>query len=172
MNWGIIGPGMIASRFAGVYPIEFAIGVLDELPQEVTGVAHFCVTGVDDQVAMSLSFPSGALAVLSCGLRANTSATVKISGTEGSIIVDDFLRSKHCELYDKKGNVCETFAVEVEDGFSYQIQHFAALLAEGKIESPLMPLRDTIACAGVFDTLMTKCGIGSIGFSEKITNIP
>ena len=141
---------------AGVYPIEFAIGILDEAPEASKGVASICSTGVDDFVSMSLRFGSGALASLSCGFKANTDRNAKIYGTEGHIIAYDFLGSKKCELYDKDGELAETFEEDFDDGFIYQIRHVCELYKNKKIESELIPHRDTLACAKVFDELTAQ----------------
>lgn len=141
---------------AGVYPIEFAIGILDEAPVLVKGISTTCPTGVDDFVAMSLSFHSGALASLSCGFNSNTSQNAYIYGNNGHIIVYDFLGSKKCELYDVQGNLLEVFEESFEDGFIYQIQHACELYKNNKHESNLIPHKDSLACAEIFDTLMAQ----------------
>lgn len=139
---------------AGVYPIEFAIGVLDEIPSQTNGVMSFSQTGVDDFVSMSMKFPSGALASLSCGFNANTRRDATIYGNKGHIVVYNFLGSKKCEMYNENGNLIETFEVEFEDGFIYQIQHICELYNSKKFESNMIPHKDTIACAKIFDQLI------------------
>lgn len=141
---------------AGVYPIEFAIGILDEAPVGITGVANLCATGVDDFAAMSFHFGSGALASLSCGFTANTSQDAVIYGSGGKIIVRGFLGSKKSELFNAQGELVEVFEDEFEDGFRFQIQHVCKLFTEGKIESNLIPHKDTLACANAFDELMKQ----------------
>ncbi|MHB8065605.1 MAG: Gfo/Idh/MocA family protein [Ruminiclostridium sp.] len=143
---------------AGVYPIEFTTGILGENPTQVNGIASFSKTGVDDFAAMNMSFESGALATLSCGITANTNRDARVYGTTGNIIVYDFLGSKKCELYDNENNLLECFEEDFEDGFIYQIEHFVALYRNNKIESEIIPLKDTIACAGIFDELMKQWG--------------
>lgn len=141
---------------AGVYPIEFATGILGENPEKVVGTASICKTGVDDYAAISMSFGSGALASLSCGITATTSQDAYIYGSEGHIIVHSFLESRKCELFDDENNLLESFEADYRDGFIFEILHFAGLYRNGKIESEIMPLKDTIACAGVFDELMRQ----------------
>lgn len=139
---------------AGVYPIEFATGILGENPIEIAGVLHECITGVDDFAAISLKFPSGALATLSCGLTAKTNMDAYVFGSEGHIIVKDFLMTRKCERYNRDGMLVDSFESEPTDGFNYQIRHFADLYRKGLIESDLIPHRDNIACGAVFDALL------------------
>lgn len=144
---------------AGVYPIEFATGILAENPSAVKGVATVASTGVDDNVAMVMSFASGALAMLSCGLTANTTRNASIYGTDGHIVVYNFLGPRQCELYDNQNKLVESFEEDFSDGFIYQIRHFADLYRNHKVESDLIPLQDTVACAAIFDDLMQQWGL-------------
>ena len=141
---------------AGVYPIEFTTGMLGENPKHVKGLASICETGVDDYVAFSMSFESGTLASLSCGTAAVTSQDACIYGTNGHVIVYDFLGSRKCELLDNDNNLIERFEVTFDDGFIFEIIHFADLYRNRKTESDIMPLEDTIACAGIFDELISS----------------
>lgn len=143
---------------AGVYPIEFTTGILGENPTAVTGLAKFCPTGVDEYAALSMSFESGALASLSCGVSAAASQDARIYGTEGHIIVYSFLSSKKCELYNNENKLVECFEEDFEEGFIFQIEHFRDLYLNKKIESGIIPHKDSIACAGIFDELMKQWG--------------
>jgi len=139
---------------AGVYPIEFTTGIIGENPTEVNGFRKIGKTGVDEFTTMNMSFESGALATLSCGITANTNRDAIIYGTSGRIVVYDFLGSKKAEIYDNENNLIECFEDDFQDGFIYEIKHFAELYRNNKIESDIVPLKDNIACAGIFDELM------------------
>ncbi|HBF38401.1 MAG TPA: gfo/Idh/MocA family oxidoreductase [Firmicutes bacterium] len=147
---------------AGVYPIEFTTGILGENPTMVNSVAKMAKTGVDDFVAINMSFECGALASLSCGLTAQTSQDAFIYGTHGHIVVYDFLGSRKCELYDNENHLIERFTEDFTDGFIYQIEHFIDLYRNHKIESERIPHRDSIACAGIFDELTKQWGIKNL----------
>lgn len=144
---------------AGVYPIEFTTGILGENPTLVNGFSKISKTGVDEFVTMNMSFESGALATLSCGLTANTNRNACIYGTNGHVVVYDFLGSKKSEMYDNENKLVERFEEDFEDGFIYEIKHFADLYRNNKIESDIIPFKDTIACAGIFDELMNQWGM-------------
>ena len=143
----------------GVYVTEFATGILDENPVEVQAVCHRCGTGVDDYTALSLRFESGALASLSCGMTGASSTDAHVVGGEGRIVVHEFFQTKKVELFDRNQKLVETFEDSFEDGFLYQINHFSDLVRNGTLESPLIPLRDTIACADLFDRVRILCDL-------------
>lgn len=143
----------------GVYVIEFTTGILGEKPETVSGFATVAETGVDDFAVINMSFKSGALAMLSCGIRAKTNRDAGIYGTNGSIVVYEFFSSRKCELYDKDNNLVESFEDTCEEGFTYQIRHFNELFKNKKQESDIIPLEDTAVCADVFDKLLNQWGI-------------
>ncbi|MDL2234331.1 Gfo/Idh/MocA family oxidoreductase [Ruminococcaceae bacterium OttesenSCG-928-L11] len=139
----------------GVYVIEFATGLLGENPSEIHAAVTNADTGVDDYVSMALRFPSGAQASLQCGISAYVPHKASIHGTEGYIEFEpEFWKPKSCTLYQSKGEPIDTFSVEFEDGFCYQIDHVADMLNQGRIESTRIPWQDTIACAAVFDAIL------------------
>ena len=64
---------------------------------------------MDEFVTMNMSFDSGALATLSCGIIANTNRDANIYGTKGRIVVYDFLSSKKVEMYDNENKLIKSF---------------------------------------------------------------
>lgn len=142
----------------GVYSIEFTTGILGLNPEKVTGLAAFCKSGVDDLAVINMSFKNNALAAISCGVSVTTGRDAVIYGTEGRIVVYNFYDSRKCEIYDNSNNLTECFEEEHDDGFIFQIEHFRDLFKDKKLESPIIPLEDTIACAGIFDELMKQWG--------------
>jgi predicted dehydrogenase len=143
----------------GVYVIEFATGVLGENPDRITGVMETAPSGVDANTAISLGFPSGALASLTCAVNVTTPQPAAIYGTDGYIEVEaGFWRTHKAIRYDSQGQPVETFACEYDDGFSFEIEHVLELIDKGAIESDLIPPKDTIACAAVFDALLPPQG--------------
>ena len=143
----------------GVYPIDFAIGILGELPESVCGSALIAPNGVDESAAFSMQFKSGALANLACGYNVRAMEEAVIYGTFGRLVLENCYSAQSCFKYDEKGNLIEKFIESVPDGFIYQVQHCAELLRKKKIESDLIPWKDTIACTAIFDSLYQQWGI-------------
>ncbi|HNT53911.1 MAG TPA: Gfo/Idh/MocA family oxidoreductase [Anaerolineaceae bacterium] len=143
----------------GVYPISFATGILGAVPVDVTGAALLAPSGVDEAAVIALRFDPGALASLSCGFNTTATGPASIHGSAGHIEVENCFGPQRCSLYDGQGELVDQFAEPVPDGFVYQIRHCADLYRQGQIESPLIPWRDTLSSAAIFDTLSTRCGI-------------
>lgn len=144
---------------AGVYPYEFATGILGEAPAEIRAVARKAPNGVDEAVVMALRFPGGALASVVTSIGAKASETAHIYGTKGSITVYSFLRARKCELLNEDGEVVETFTDGQEEGFVYEIEHVVDLYRRGLTESPLIPLKDSIDFARAADIVRSQCGL-------------
>ncbi len=141
---------------AGVYPVEFAIGCAGCKPDAVSGLITRAPSGVDNLASFSLSFPNDILASLSCGFSVKSPGDAWLLGTEGRILVSDFIRTRHCELQDADGSMIDQFDSEDVDGFIYEIEHFKALFESGAVESPLIPWHDTIASAEVIDRILAQ----------------
>jgi predicted dehydrogenase len=143
----------------GVYPIDFATGILAEYPENVTGLAKISPSGVDESSVLSLSFAGGALASLTCGFNVRATGDAIVYGTQGRLVLDNCFGPQKCTLYDGSNSLVERFEEPVPDGFIYQIRHCADLFRHGRLESDLIPWQDTIACAEIFDTLRTQWGL-------------
>ena len=145
----------------GIYPISFATGILNEHPTKITGLAQLAPSGVDESASLALHFPSGALASLTCGFSVNAAGPARIYGAAGQIVVENCFGPQRCELYDAHGSLIESFAEPTPDGFIYQIRHCVGLFQQGQIESNLIPWKDSLASAAIFDALCSQWGIYS-----------
>jgi predicted dehydrogenase len=144
----------------GIYPINFAAGILSEYPDEVNGLAKISPSGVDELSVVSMSFPGGALAYLACGFTVEAKDSAVIYGTGGHIVLENCYGPQKCDLYNEEGRLIDQFFEPVADGFVYEIRHCADLFLQGKVESDLIPWQDTIACTGIFDSLRKQWGMG------------
>lgn len=140
---------------AGVYPLEFATGLFGK-PSEIQSMSLPAPTGVDAFDVMTMRFAGDRLATLVCGVNLRTSPDAGIYGTEGHIIVRNFVFGGGCELYDAEGKLVESYTETAPDGFLYEAEHVAELYRAGATESPLIPLQDTIDCAELFERLQAQ----------------
>jgi len=136
---------------AGVYPVEFAIGMVGKAPSAVKAAQLKAPTGVDEFSTVTLDFDGEVLAncVSAVGLR--TINDGYLYGTEGYIHLPNFISPKKAVLYGKGNEPIEEFAVDFADGFSFEIDRFAEAYFKGLKENPYIPAWETVACAAVFD---------------------
>jgi predicted dehydrogenase len=142
-------------RDIGIYPLWFSSFVLGQ-PQQIVATGTLTDTGVDEQVAMILTAPSGAQSLLSTTMRADTPVRATISGTAARIEVDSpFLMPSGFTLYDATSSESltwhDTSGLVGRDGLAWQAVAVAQHVADGLAESPVHPLDETLAILATLD---------------------
>ncbi|MCP2032307.1 putative dehydrogenase [Okibacterium sp. HSC-33S16] len=137
----------------GVYLVSVASFALGEF-SSVTARGQLSPTGVDVQSSLILDTPTGAQAVLSTTLLADTPSEANIIGTGGRIAIDRVFVGPGGFTFSPAGSGAvrfeDTSGLLWREGLSYQASAVARFIADGLTESPLHPLDETIA---VLDTL-------------------
>lgn len=144
---------------AGVYPYLFITGIAGRHPKDVQGFLQMNTElMVDTSVTMELLFENGVLGIGSASLISEKSQTATVSGTNGYILVHDFLGSRMVELYDEKDHLVESYSDPQPEGFVHEIRHFVQLYLEQKTESPLIPLADSVDFAAAAEKIYQQNG--------------
>jgi predicted dehydrogenase len=112
---------------------------------------------VDANTGILLGYSTGAVALLHCGLVARSPQTATVIGTKGRVeVASPFFRPAALTLH-RDGVEPETFTLDVEGhGYGYQAQEVARCLRAGELESPQMPLDESVAIAGTLDTVADR----------------
>jgi predicted dehydrogenase len=140
----------------GVYPVSFASMVLGT-PNRVVSISDRAFTGVDAQTSMLFGYDSGAQAVLTCTLRAKSPTRAAIVGTDARIEVDHaFYAPSTVTLVPKAGAPTRVESVHEGRGLRHQADEVARRLAAGDVESPLMPLDETISIMETMDLVLAR----------------
>jgi uncharacterized protein (TIGR00369 family) len=140
----------------GVYPVSFASMVLGQ-PSRVVSMSDPAFTGVDAQTSMLFGYDSGAQAVLTCTLRAKSPTRAAIVGTDARIEVEgDFYAPAAVTLRPRKGDPIRVESVHEGRGLRHQADEVARRLAAGDVESPLMPLDETISIMETMDLVLAQ----------------
>jgi uncharacterized protein (TIGR00369 family) len=140
----------------GVYPVSFASMVLGQ-PSRVVSMSDPAFTGVDAQTSMLFGYDSGAQAVLTCTLRAKSPTRAAIVGTDARIEVEgNFYAPTTVTLRPRKGDPIRVESVHEGGGLRHQADEVARRLAAGDVESPLMPLDETISIMETMDLVLAQ----------------
>jgi predicted dehydrogenase len=140
----------------GVYVVSFASMVLGP-PDRIVSMIDPAFTGVDGQTSMIFGYESGAQAVLTCTLRAKSPTRAAIIGTEGRIEIDGpFYAPATVTLTPRDGEPTVIPSVHEGRGLRHQADEVALRLAAGELESPLMPLDETIAIMSTMDAVLAQ----------------
>jgi predicted dehydrogenase len=129
----------------GVYPVSFASMILGT-PNRIVSINDPAFTGVDAQTSMLFGYDGGAQAVLTCTLSAKSPTRASIVGTDARIEIDgDFYAPATVTLIPRQGDPTRVPSVHQGRGLRHQADEVARRLAAGDLESPLMPLDETIS---------------------------
>lgn len=151
----------------GVYPLTFAWEVLGEASSVQ---AYGLMSGnVDGTVGITLGY-AGAIATLSTSIDANMPARGVVMGSEGWIELAGFhaARSLVVHRFDRED---ESHSVTWPGmGYTYEAQEAARCVRAGLLESPMVPMTDTLAIMGQMDEIRRQ--IGMVYPRERDTGIP
>jgi predicted dehydrogenase len=143
----------------GVYPVSLAYFLLGE-PAVVEGTAYIGETGVDEESVALLGYEGGSQAVLMMALRLKTRCDAFIFGTAGSIWIPEPWWKSERIVMRRNGRRERTIDLpRLENGFIYQAEEMMGLVREGKTESEIMPLDDSLAVMRIMDRIRRHWGL-------------
>ena len=144
----------------GVYIVSLASMVYGEQPSRVAALADIGATGVDEQTAMAFRYGSGAMAALACAVRTDTPRDARILGTRGNIHIPTPFYDTFTATLNVDGEEPVTARPDrVENGFKYEIEEAGRCLREGLLESPALPLDETLAIIRTLDAVRAEIGL-------------
>ncbi len=147
----------------GVYPLEFALYIMEDLPDKVSSEGVLGSTGVDEINHMELSFDKGrytAKAILASALKENQGADAVITGTKGSIFIPEFYQADKAYICDLDGDLVKTIEVpHLSNGYEYEAIEVQNCIRSGRLESTNHTLYDTVALFEIADTMRGEWGL-------------
>ncbi|MFF9847622.1 Gfo/Idh/MocA family protein [Streptomyces litmocidini] len=143
----------------GVYPVSFAQLLLGE-PSTVHAHARISPEGVDLNTGVLLGWDSGASALLSCSLEADTPLTASVTGTEGRIDVPrGFFCPERFTLLRDGAEPEEYVSEDDPHSFRHEAAEVMRCLRAGETESPLVPLDGSLAVMRTLDAVRDRVGV-------------
>ncbi len=144
----------------GVYTSWFAHFVFGA-PTSISAAGSLAVTGVDAQSIVTLGYGGTAQAVVSCSMIADTGQHGVIGGSAGRIEVGSFMSPSSFSLHQggREPLVFPTPELLWHGGLCYQAAAAAQYVTDGRRESPLHSLEDSIAVLTVLETARAQLGV-------------
>ena len=144
---------------AGVYLVSLASWLLG-IPDNIQSAARLSRGGVDDHDALLLEYDSGAIASLYVSMRTKSRPDITILGSKGKIYV-------HPPLFCPSKIILSLFDAEATEitlpfesnGYQFEIMEVNRCLREGKTESGVMQLDETLAIMRVMDEIREQIGL-------------
>lgn len=152
-----LGGGVLLD--AGVYLVSLASWLLG-IPDNIQSAAKLSRRGVDDHDALLLEYDSGAIASLYVSMRTKSRPDITILGSKGKIYV-------HPPLFCPSKIILSLFDAEATEitlpfesnGYQFEIMEVNRCLREGKTESGVMPLDETLAIMRIMDEIREQIGL-------------
>ncbi len=143
----------------GVYCVSLAHAFLGPIERiQAAGVVD--AAGVDHRGAAILEHASGGISSVTFSMETLGSNRAVIAGTEGVIELEPAFyawtgfRRRHASAH---GTAAETFAAElVGRGMQFQAAEVERCIAEGRLESELMPLDESVAIMRAMDEIAAR----------------
>lgn len=143
----------------GIYPVSLASMVFGT-PDTVLATATLAPTGVDEQCGLVLQYPGGQLAVLSAASRTQTPHNAMINGTRGTIHLQPSWWMSRQITITRPGQDNEVIDLEQQgNGYNYEAAEVARCIRAGMLESPIMPLDETLSIMQTLDTARAQWGL-------------
>lgn len=144
----------------GIYPVSFAWDVFGE-PSSVYALSSPTATGVDQNDAIVLGYPSGAKAIVNTVLDAAGPNTAVLVGTEARIEIDrTWYFPTSFSLLAPDDTVIERFEQEVPGrGMQFQADELERLVAAGQLAGTVLPPAQTVAIMQTLDEIRRQIGL-------------
>lgn len=151
-----LGGGVLLD--AGVYLVSMASMIFGP-PTKILATGQLGKTGVDEHDAILLEHADGALANLYVSLRGKSSPDLTLIGDKGKIYAHApiFCPGKLTISIDGKDEVIE-LPFEA-NGYQYEAAEVCRCLREGKTESAIMPLDETLQIIATMDEIRAQIGM-------------
>jgi predicted dehydrogenase len=147
----------------GIYTVSFASMILGT-PSRMTAVSDAAFTGVDATTSMVLQHPDGAHAALTTTLQASGPNRAFIVGTQARIEIDHvFYAPTTFTIIGRDGTLQRYDEPHEGNGLRHEAAEVMRCLREGRLESNLMPLDETVAIMQTMDEVRRQIGLSYPG---------
>lgn len=142
----------------GVYAAHFAWLLLGR-PDTVTAAGSLAPTGADVTVAMQWGYRDGRVAHLFCSAATDSPYAALINGTQGWIRLDPRLhRGTTLTVHTADGDEVISAPPVEGNGYRAEVAEVVRCLRSGALESPVVPLADTVGILAVLDEARRQVG--------------
>jgi predicted dehydrogenase len=142
----------------GVYPVSFASMVFGQ-PSRISSLCHLGETGVDEQSAVLFRYELGQMAVLAAAVRTEIPQDAYIIGTGGTLrVFSPWWQSQKLSLKFGKREKVLKFPFK-GNGFSFEAEEVMVCLREGRLESDIMPLDESLSIMETMDQIRAQWGL-------------
>ncbi len=143
----------------GIYVVSLVSMILGPSPVKVESMAYIGKTGVDEQFSALLGYEEGKIANVSAAVRTNLPGEAWVIGTQGKIRIPAFWCAKSASLMVDGQEDVEFTSDSEGAGYHYEAQEAMNCLREGKLESSVIPLDESLEIMKLLDTIRSQWGL-------------
>jgi predicted dehydrogenase len=144
----------------GIYPVSMAQMLFNSPIESIQAVGAIGETGVDMHTAMQLESEGGCIAQLSASLCSNTKNHFMIAGTQGQIeVLAPFWGGTEINWKTIGKELQHESFPHRKNGFEEQIEEVNQCIREAKLESKVMPHKDSLEIAHTLDEIRRQIGL-------------
>ncbi len=115
--------------------------------------ARIGATGVDEQFSILMEYEEGQTAVLNGAVQLDMVNEAYIFGTKGHIHIPMFLAARSASLHVKGKETVSFEDGRQASGYAFEAEEAMACLREGRTESSVMPLGETLDIMSTLDRI-------------------
>lgn len=144
----------------GIYPISFAWDVLGA-PLSIAASARLGDAGSDTEVATVMAHESGAISTSLSASRAAGPNTATVIGTQARIEIDRvWYSATSFRVVGPDGAVREEYRSDIHGrGMQYQALAAERVIGEGRTDSDILPIDETVAIMETLDEIRELVGV-------------
>lgn len=120
------------------------------------GVCTHARNGVDDSHVVTMRFGKEITYQTTFGMRHRTDQSATIYGEQGKIVLEKFWCCTKATLLDAHDVQIDCVIDNAENGFVYEVDHFAELVTQGKTQSRILPHKLSEYVAQCMQALMVN----------------
>lgn len=144
----------------GIYPVSFFHDILGA-PDKIAASATLTDLGVDEIVATTFDYESGAKALSLSGFMAAGPNTATVVGSDGRIEIDRvWYNQTSFSVFDRMGNLTMRYDDKIESrGMHFQALEVEDCVRSGRLQSDVMSLDESIEIMEVLDEVRRQVGV-------------
>jgi predicted dehydrogenase len=144
----------------GIYPISFANSLFGT-PDSITARGTLTDLGADVITSGIFGYENGAQAVFQAGFLAPGPNVATIVGSDGYIVLDSvWYNQTGFTVYNRDRQLVERYAETIDGrGMQYQALEVERCIRHGLLESPVMPLHETVSIMETMDAIRSQIGL-------------
>jgi predicted dehydrogenase len=154
----------------GIYPLTVAHLLLGEA-EELTATAVLAESGFDTDIAVAGRYPGGAVATMHASMTSWSSRRAEIATDRGRLVLEDFHHPTSATYTQTaaggtndltepgRPRSIEGTEPVIGRGYGNEVVEFQRCLAEGLLESPLVPHGQTLTILRQMDHLRAQVGV-------------